>query len=167
MKSERSRRWRSEVEKQLHWNQGVEVAGVQDRIQGLLDGTSLGDDGAQEGFTRVGDEWSGGEDCWFHEERSSTGGWWRCRPQRRLPSSDGRAWSGEVNMYSTNGFQGCVGLGARGRHNSGKMSGMAGWHKLPSREVLLQRRKVNGLGVVNGEQSKSWKPFPHPSYCFK
>lgn len=58
----------------MHWNQGVEVAGVQDRIQGLLDGTSLGDDGAQEGFTRVGDEWSGGEDCWFHEERSSTGG---------------------------------------------------------------------------------------------
>lgn len=31
-----------------------------------------------------------------------------------------------MNMYSTNGFQGCVGLGARGRHNSGKMSGMAG-----------------------------------------
>ena len=58
----------------MHWNQGGEVAGVQDRIQGLIDGASLGGDGGQEGFTRVGDEWSGGEDCWFQEVRSSTGG---------------------------------------------------------------------------------------------
>lgn len=44
--------------------------------------------------------------------------------KRWLPSSDGGTWSGEVNMYSTNGLQGCVGLGMRGQHKAA--SGTAG-----------------------------------------
>ena len=40
--------------------------------------------------------------------------------KRWLPSSDGRTWSGEVNMYSTNGLQGCVGLGMRGQHKAAR-----------------------------------------------
>lgn len=58
MKKERRRLWRSEIEEQLHWNRGGEIAGAQDCIQGPLDGATLGDDGAREGFIRVGG-WGG------------------------------------------------------------------------------------------------------------
>lgn len=43
-----------------------------------------------------------------------------------------------------------------------------GWVTQAARqEKSFYRRKVNGLGVVNGELKQILEAFPHPSYCFK